>query len=55
MSTGVNMAVHAVTAAAFFFVLQHYFLGETVGVSLAWAVFGACGAVGLAYAQSRRL
>ena len=46
--------LHAVTAAAFIFLLQRYALSATLESSLLWAVvFGGC-AAGLAYSQSNR-
>jgi hypothetical protein len=48
------IAVHAVTAAAFIFLLQRYSLNASLDASLLWAlVFGGC-AAGLAYKQSNR-
>jgi Na+-transporting NADH:ubiquinone oxidoreductase subunit NqrB len=48
------IALHAVAAAAFFFVLQRYTLNASLETSLLWAlVFGGC-AAGLAYTQSNR-
>jgi hypothetical protein len=54
MSPVVNIAVHAITAGVFFFGLQHYFNGETLGISLIWAGAAAAGAAALAYAQARK-
>jgi hypothetical protein len=48
------IAMHAVVAAAFIFVVQRYGLSATLESSLLWALtFGGC-AAGLAYAQSNR-
>jgi hypothetical protein len=48
------IALHAVTAGAFIFLLQRYALGASLESSLLWAVtFGGC-AAGLAYMQSNR-
>ena len=48
------MALHAVAAAAFIFLLQRYALSATLESSLLWALtFGGC-AAGLAYMQSNR-
>ena len=48
------MALHAVAAATFIFLLQRYALSATLESSLLWALtFGGC-AAGLAYAQSNR-
>jgi hypothetical protein len=48
------MALHAVVAAAFIFLLQRYALSASLDSSLLWALtFGGC-AAGLAYTQSNR-
>jgi len=48
------MALHAVVAAGFIFLLQRYALSASLESSLLWALtFGGC-AAGLAYAQSNR-
>jgi hypothetical protein len=48
------MALHAVVAATFIFLLQRYALSATLESSLLWALtFGGC-AAGLAYMQSTR-
>ena len=48
------IALHAVAAAAFIFLLQRYALSASLESSLLWALtFGGC-AAGLAYAQSKR-
>ncbi len=49
----VRMAQHAVAAGAFFFILQHFVLKESVPVALLWAAFFACAAALLAWQQSR--
>ena len=49
-----HIALHAVVAAAFIYLLQRYALSASLESSLLWAVtFGGC-AAGLAYAQSNR-
>ena len=48
------IGMHAISAAAFIFLLQRYALSATLESSLLWALtFGGC-AAGLAYAQSNR-
>jgi len=48
------IALHAMAASAFIFLLQRYGLSAPLESSLLWAVtFGAC-AAGLAYMQSNR-
>ena len=48
------IAIHAVGAAAFIFLLQRYALSATLESSLLWALtFGGC-AAGLAYSQANR-
>ena len=48
------IALHAVVAAVFIFLLQRYALSASLESSLLWALtFGGC-AAGLAYAQSNR-
>ena len=48
------IALHAVAAAAFIFLLQRYALSASLESSLLWALtFGGC-AAGLAYSQSNR-
>ena len=48
------IAVHAVTAGVFIFLLQRYALSATLESSLLWALtFGGC-AAGLAFMQSNR-
>jgi hypothetical protein len=48
------IAMHAVAAAAFIFLLQRYVLSATLESSLLWALtFGGC-AAGLAYSQINR-
>jgi hypothetical protein len=49
-----RVALHAVAAAAFMFLLQHYAMSASLDLSLLWALtFGVC-AAGLAYMQSNR-
>jgi hypothetical protein len=48
------IAMHAVAAASFIFLLQRYGLSATLESSLLWALtFGGC-AAGLAYSQINR-
>ena len=48
------IALHAVTAGAFIFLLQRYALSASLDTSLLWTLaFGGC-AAGLAYMQSNR-
>jgi hypothetical protein len=48
------VALHALAASAFIFLLQRYALNASLESSLLWAVtFGGC-AAGLAYMQSNR-
>jgi hypothetical protein len=48
------IALHALTAAGFIFLLQRYALSASLDSSLLWALtFGGC-AAGLAYMQSNR-
>ena len=48
------MALHALAAATFIFLLQRYALGASFESCLLWALtFGGC-AAGLAYMQSNR-
>ena len=48
------IALHALAAAAFIFLLQRYALSATLESSLLWALtFGGC-AAGLAYSQANR-
>ena len=54
MKTWRYVALHAVAAGAFIFLLQRYALNASLETSLLWAVtFGGC-AAGLAYMQSIR-
>jgi hypothetical protein len=49
-----RVALHAVAAAAFMFLLQRYMMSASLDLSLLWALtFGVC-AAGLAYMQSNR-
>jgi hypothetical protein len=49
-----RVALHAVAAAAFMFLLQRYAMSMSLDSSLLWALtFGGCAAV-LAYLQSNR-
>jgi hypothetical protein len=54
MSTRVNIAVHVIVAAAFFYYVQSQLLGESTAISLVWSLAAALGAGGLAFMQSRR-
>jgi hypothetical protein len=48
------IALHAVVAAAFMFLLQRYGMNASLDTSLLWGLgFGGC-AAGLAYMQSKR-
>ena len=48
------IVLHALTAAAFIFLLQRYGLSASLDSSLLWALtFGGC-AAGLAFMQSKR-
>ena len=48
------IALHALTAGAFIFLLQRYALGASLESCLLWALtFGGC-AAGLAYKQTNR-
>jgi len=48
------VTLHALTAAAFIFLLQRYGLSASLDSSLVWALtFGGC-AAGLAFMQSKR-
>jgi hypothetical protein len=48
------IALHAVTAGVFIFLLQRYALSASLDTSLLWMLtFGGC-AAGLAYMQSKR-
>lgn len=48
------IALHAIAASAFIFLLQRYALSASLDSSLLWALtFGGC-AAGLAYMQSNR-
>lgn len=54
MRQPVYIAMHAVVAAGFIFLLQRYALSATLESSLLWALtFGVCAAI-LAYMQSNR-
>ena len=49
-----TIALHAVAATAFMFLLQRYGMNASLDTSLLWALaFGGC-AAGLAYRQSNR-
>ena len=48
------VALHALAAAGFMFLLQRYAMNGSLDASLLWAlIFGGC-AAGLAYMQSKR-
>jgi hypothetical protein len=54
MTKWTRVALHAVAAAAFMFLLQRYAMSASLDPSLLWALtFGLC-AAGLAYMQSNR-
>ncbi len=48
------VAMHAVVAATFMFLLQRFFMNASQETSLLWALFFAVCAAGLAYKQSIR-
>jgi hypothetical protein len=48
------IVVHAVTAAAFIFLLQRYALNASLDSSLLWMLAFGAGAAGLAYKQTHR-
>jgi hypothetical protein len=48
------IALHAVTAGAFIFLLQRYALDASLDTSLLWTLTFGGGAAGLAYMQSNR-
>jgi Na+-transporting NADH:ubiquinone oxidoreductase subunit NqrB len=48
------IALHALVAAAFFFVLQRYAMSASLDSSLLWAMVLGGVAAGLAYMQSNR-
>jgi hypothetical protein len=48
------MVLHAAVAGMFGFLLQRYFVGATLEMSLIWAVVFGAGAAGLAWHQSNR-
>ena len=49
-----RIVLHAVAAAAFFFLLQRYGMSASLELSLLWALAFGGGAAGLAYKQSNR-
>jgi hypothetical protein len=49
-----RIALHAVLAGVFFFVLQRFALGQSMETALLWAVLLGAGAGWLAWSQSRR-
>jgi hypothetical protein len=54
LKTWQSMALHAMAAATFIFLLQRYGLNASLESALLWALtFGGC-AAGLAYSQSKR-
>ena len=48
------IALHALTAGAFIFLLQRYVMGASIELSLLWTLAFGGGAAGLAYKQSNR-
>jgi hypothetical protein len=48
------IALHALMAAAFIFLLQRYVMSASLELSLLWALALGGGAAGLAYKQSNR-
>jgi hypothetical protein len=54
MNTWQLMALHAMAAATFIFLVQRYSMNASLETALMWALaFGGC-AAGLAYSQSKR-
>ena len=49
-----RIAIHAIGAGAFFFVIQRFVLNESLATSLVWASFFCLAAGCLAWSQSRR-
>jgi len=49
-----HIALHAVAAGAFIFLLQRYALDASLDTSLLWTLTFGGGAAGLAYMQSNR-
>ena len=49
-----TIALHTAGAAAFFFILQRFFMSATLESSLMWAVAGGAGAACLAWQQRSR-
>ena len=48
------LALHAATAAMFFFVLQYWGFENSLNLSIVWAVAGALGAAYLSWSQQSR-
>ena len=54
MNAAPKIAGHVLLASAFFFCLQKFVLGESLEISLVWAIAGGGGAGLLAWLQYRR-
>jgi hypothetical protein len=48
------LALHAATAALFFFVLQYWGFNTSLNLSIVWAAAGALGAAYLSWSQQSR-
>jgi hypothetical protein len=48
------LALHATTAAAFFFALQYWGFQTSLDLSIVWAIAGALGAAYLSWSQQSR-
>ena len=53
MRRGGYIAVHALVAGVFFFVVQRYPLGQSVEASMQWAAFFAVAAAIVAWSQTQ--
>ena len=54
LHAALKIAGHALLASAFFFCLQKFVLGESLEISLIWAIVGGGGAALLAWLQHQR-
>ena len=54
MHAAPKIAGHALIASVFFYCLQRYVLGESLEISVIWAMAGGGGAALLAWLQQRR-
>jgi hypothetical protein len=54
MTRPIYIALHALAAAAFGFVLQTFVLGSTVEIALIWTLVLGVAAAGLAWHQTNR-